>query len=76
MASQLNQHKALAMGKSLSSSPSPIAKFKKGGVVKLSTFEKTKKDVELPGMKEGPVKEEKYDKKQAMPFKKGGKVCK
>lgn len=67
----VGQHKLLAMGKSTNPSPKGIAKFKKGGAVaKVSTFEKTKKDVELPGMKEGSAKEEKYDKTQMM--KKGG----
>jgi hypothetical protein len=34
MATGLNQHKALAMGKELNKSPSPVTKFKKGGAVK------------------------------------------
>ena len=45
--------------------------YKKGGPV----FEKSKKDVEPRGMKEGSAKEEAFDRKQAMPrFQKGGPV--
>ena len=43
--------------------------YKKGGAV---LFEKSKKDVEPKGMKEGSKKEEKFDKSQ---MKKGGR-CK
>ena len=44
----------------------------KGGAVKSNPFEKSKKDKEPKGMKEGSKKEEKFDFKQ---MKKGGK-CK
>lgn len=39
-------------------------------------FEKSKKDKEPKGMKEGSKKEEMLDRKQMMPFKRGGKVGK
>lgn len=44
--------------------------YKKGGAVK---FEKSGKDVETKGMREGSKKEEKFD---AMQMKKGGKCAK
>ena len=45
--------------------------FKKGGAVKITTFEKSGKDVEVKGVgKEGSRKEERFDKTQ---FKKSGK---
>ncbi len=49
---------------------SDVKVFKKGGAVK---FEKSKKDVEPKGMREGSKKEEAFDKKQ---FKCGGKAKK
>lgn len=76
MATALNQHKAIAMGKKPNPSPAAIAKFKKGGAVKVATFEKSKRDVEVPGQKESSSVEKKMDKKQMLPFKKGGKACK
>jgi hypothetical protein len=42
--------------------------------MKANPFEKSKKDKEPKGMKEGSKREEAMDKKQAMPFKKGGMV--
>jgi len=49
----------------MATKPNPFAKFEKSG-----------KDVEKKGMKEGGKKEMAFDKKQAkpMPFKKGGIV--
>ena len=49
--------------------------FAKGGdmATKKFNFEKSKKDVEPKGMKEGSKKEEAFDKKQ-MRFAKGGSV--
>jgi len=51
---------------------SPMGGMKKGGMAK---FEKSGKDVEPKGMKEGSKKEEAYDKSQ-MGMKKGGGVKK
>jgi len=53
-------------------------KFKEGGITmakKPFPFEKSGKDVEPKGMKEGSKKEEAFDKKQ-MAFAKGGFVAK
>ncbi len=42
---------------------------------KANPFEKSAKDKEVKGKgKEGSKREEAFDKKQGMPFKKGGKV--
>jgi len=49
--------------------------FKKGGST-MAKFEKSGKDVEPKGMREGSKKEEAFDKKQMMGMKKGGGVKK
>lgn len=64
MATALNQHKAIAMGKKPNPSPAGIAKFKKGGVVeKHEDIAEDKKIIKS------------MVKKEAL-MKKGGKVCK
>ena len=63
MAEAINQHKKLAMGKSLA--------MKKGG--KVPNFEVSVKDIESKkNGKEGSKKEEAFDKTE---MKKGGKVA-
>ena len=57
-----------------------LAKLKKGGMMPkgMMPFEKSKKDVEPKGMKEGSKQEEAMDKKQMMPamkFAKGGMIA-
>lgn len=49
-------------------------KFSKGSdmATKMKMFEKSGKDIEPKGMKEGSKKEEAFDKKQMMGMKKGG----
>ena len=43
---------------------------------KAKPFEKSKRDVEPKGMKEGSKKEEAFDRRQAKGYKCGGKVKK
>lgn len=57
-----------SLAKQLQGQSQQVKMYAKGGAVK--GFEKSRKDVEPKGMKEGSKKEEKFDASQ---FKKGGK---
>lgn len=65
----INQHKSMAMGKKLESTPKAIVAYKKGGHVVKDV--ETKSEMKKYG-KEGSKKEEAHDKTENM--KKGGKV--
>jgi hypothetical protein len=62
-----------SVGKEYSMADKKSGKYKKGGFV---AFEKSGKDVEPKGMKEGSKAEEAYDRKQAKTagYAKGGSV--